>query len=231
MTWHVAVSEIDHHAPLPPPQLARDDARAHTFARLGDRAIWQADDDRRAMLRPLTRASTSTSSPSPRSPSDCWCSRWVCGYPVDSGASSRAGIHGGPSCAPLSGRTRRDPRSPKPKVALSSRSACTHLEDGARYARMTAGRPTHSSRPWRDHGWTALSAPGRRSRRGAVHLRETKPEWGSSQRRGPEEAKAASIDTTSCARPGCLLRPSELCRHIAEWAVREARDDVLEAVL
>jgi hypothetical protein len=27
-----------------------------------------------------------------------------------------------------------------------------NLEDAARHARMTAGRPTHSSRPWRDHG-------------------------------------------------------------------------------
>ena len=46
----VAGSEVDHDAPLGPPQLARDDARAHPLARLGDRTIGQADDDRRAVL-------------------------------------------------------------------------------------------------------------------------------------------------------------------------------------
>ena len=49
---HVAGSEVDDDAPLRPPQLARDHARAHALARLGDRAIGQADDDRRAVLAP-----------------------------------------------------------------------------------------------------------------------------------------------------------------------------------
>ena len=43
---HVARREVDDHAPLRPPQLARDDAGAHALARLVDRAVGQADDDR-----------------------------------------------------------------------------------------------------------------------------------------------------------------------------------------
>ena len=48
----VAGREVDDDAALRPPQLARDDAGAHALARLVDRAIGQADDDRRPVLAP-----------------------------------------------------------------------------------------------------------------------------------------------------------------------------------
>ena len=47
--------EVDDHAPRGQPQLARHDAGAHALARLADRAIRQADDDRRPVA-PLVDA-------------------------------------------------------------------------------------------------------------------------------------------------------------------------------
>ena len=45
----VARREVEDDASLRPPELARDHARAHALARLADRAVGQADDDRRAV--------------------------------------------------------------------------------------------------------------------------------------------------------------------------------------
>jgi hypothetical protein len=48
----VAGRQVDDDAALRPPQLARDHAGAHALARLADRAIREADDDRRSVLAP-----------------------------------------------------------------------------------------------------------------------------------------------------------------------------------
>ena len=49
---HVAGREVDDDASLRPPELAREHCRAYPLARLVDRPVGQAHDDRRAMLAP-----------------------------------------------------------------------------------------------------------------------------------------------------------------------------------